>query len=113
VHDFFHCNDIENDEPRSRQRSDIPLTELLRPLRESFNQLRNSCDGEASSTRVAGFAAGCAGRKETGPLEWETAEAVAPPGRVDELAAKTRFDLPFGPTVVQALPEVGGAGGWV
>lgn len=89
---------------------DILLTEWLSPFKESFNQLRNSREGVASSRRGAGGSTGFAtgtdtGRTGMGPLVREVAEAVTPTGRADEGAITPGFDLPLGPTVVQAPPE--------
>ena len=89
---------------------DIPLTEWLSPFKDSFNQLRNSREGVASSSRGAGGGAGFAtgtdtGRTGTGPLVREVATAVPPTGRADGGAVTTGFDLPLGPTIVQAPPE--------
>lgn len=88
----------------------IPLTEWLSPFKDSLNQLRNSREGVASSSRCAGGGAGFAtgtdtGRTRMGPLVREVATAVPPTGRADEGAVITGFDLPLGPTVVQAPPE--------
>lgn len=95
-----------------REVRDAPLTELLRPLRESFNQLRNSCDGATSSIRVAGkvagFIEGCAGRVGAGPLVRGAAEVFkGGVGLASDGVAAAGFDLPFGPTVVQAPLNTG------